>query len=261
MNHTNYLRRLAEASEVKFAVIALFAVSVLLNLVLMVVIMALPKTERTHWLPPEVNKGFWVQGDKLSQQYLEQMSWYAIQLMMNVTPDSVKYQGKMLLQIADPKIHETLKKQIYLNAAIIQRDGVSTYFAPRSSYSDFAQYPNRIAYSGNLITLLGDKQTKKVNKTFLLEFGSIAGKTMLVQFKETNHADPLGIKQEFKEGQAVKESATSTVNNTSAGFEPDAMELNQMLQSGQGIGAPKDSTVSESSGLEDTPSTNEENIQ
>ena len=58
--------------------------------------------ERVVLLPPAVHKSFWVEQDRVSPEYLEQMGYFLLQLILNVTPQSIDHQSRLLLQYAAP---------------------------------------------------------------------------------------------------------------------------------------------------------------
>lgn len=190
MLHTNFLHRLAQAADVKLFFIFALIGSFVLNLVLGLTIAVWPKSQRTIYLPPEVSKTFWVDSDKVSPEYIEMMGTYVVQLILNVTPQSAKYQGNMLLAITDPRAHPVIKQRIERTAARLAKDGVSTIFAPDAVFTD-PKKPMRIAWSGNLVTLMTDKRVSELRKFYMAEFETIAGRTVLSRFEETSEASPL----------------------------------------------------------------------
>jgi len=201
MQHNNYLARIAVAGEVRLLIIFVLIISFGINLVLGFVLSTMPKGERVYLSPPAIEKSFWMQGDKLSQEYLEQMGYFVIQLMLNATPNSVQYQGKQLLAVVSPLKHAEIKKMIDVNAALLTRNDVSTYFASTSVSTDLKTAPMRIAFTGDLLTIMSDKSVQRLQKVFMVEFGWNAGRMELADFRETNSADPLGLKQAPKEAQ------------------------------------------------------------
>ncbi len=190
MLHTNFLKRLAQAAEVRLLFIVLMLGSFVLNVILVTTVAIWPKEQRTVILPPVVQKSFWVDGNNIAPEYIEMMGAYVLQLMLNVTPGSVKYQTEMLLGITDPRIHPVIKKLSLSTAARLTRDGVSTVFTPESVYTD-SKTPNRMAWGGSLITLMTDKRVSELRKYYMVEFATVAGRTVLSRFEETSEASPL----------------------------------------------------------------------
>ena len=81
-------------------------------------------------MPPTINKSFWVESDKVSADYLEQMGYFLAQLVLNVTPQSVDYQSNLLLQYAAPASYGELKTAMAVAGERLKRDGAATVFSP-----------------------------------------------------------------------------------------------------------------------------------
>jgi conjugal transfer pilus assembly protein TraE len=193
MQHTNYLHRLAESAGVRTLFIAMLMVSIAVNLMLGWAIATMPKGQRTVFIPSEVRKSFWVDTEGVSSEYMEQMGLHVVYLQNNVTPQSVRYQGRMLLGLVDPAIHPTLKKRIEQTAVRLERDGVSTMFTPGQVIVDATHYPDRIAFVGQMTTLLTEKRVAEVQQTWMVQFATLAGNTVIKDFRQTSDKDPLGL--------------------------------------------------------------------
>jgi hypothetical protein len=89
----------APAGRRRFLVVLLVG-SMLVNLILAVFAVRLAGHERIVVVPPTIHKTFWVESDRVSSEYLEQMGYFLMQLTLNVTPQSVDHQAKVLLQYA-----------------------------------------------------------------------------------------------------------------------------------------------------------------
>src|SRR5690348_9809428 len=88
--------------------LALLIGSVLVNLILAVFAYRLSSHQRVVVMPPSVHKTFWVEDERVSAEYLEQMGYFLMQLILNVTPQSVDHQSKVLLQYAAPAAYGEL---------------------------------------------------------------------------------------------------------------------------------------------------------
>jgi hypothetical protein len=60
-------------------------------------------SERTVLVPPEVHKSFWVSGEKVSGDYLQEMAYWYAGLALNITPHVAEYQKGSLPQIRRPQ--------------------------------------------------------------------------------------------------------------------------------------------------------------
>lgn len=166
--------------------------SLALNLVTAVTTYRLIGLERVILVPPSVHKTFWVDSDKVSAEYLEQMGYFLLQLVLNVSPQSVDYQSKLLLQYAAPASYGEIKTAMAVVAERLKRDGASTVFSPRSLTTD--ERLLKVAVEGSLTTFIGDRRVSEANKAYLVELQYALGKLYIKSFKEVNANDPLDTK-------------------------------------------------------------------
>jgi conjugal transfer pilus assembly protein TraE len=205
MNKQSLIERLALAADIKAFVFWVLGISVALNFILVAAVYTLPKGVKHELVPPQVTKTFWVGADQFDRSHLEEMGLYVVQLQLNVTPKSAKFQGQQLLKIVAPAEYATLSEQIHMNAALIERLNVATTFMP-TSFSYDPKFPNRISVQGVFQTHFPDKTIGSTTKVYMVEFSrSAAGKMELKDFRETKTNDPLGVEEDFKAAQAVKD--------------------------------------------------------
>lgn len=168
---------------------ALLLGSIALNLVTALIAYRLVGAERVVVVPPAVHKSFWVENDKVSAEYLEQMGYFLIQLALNVTPQSVDYQSRLLLQYVAPASYGEIKTAMSIVAERLKRDGASTVFSARNLTTD--ERAMKVAIQGSLTTFIGDRRVADVTKSYLVELQYAAGKLTIKSFKEVTVNDPL----------------------------------------------------------------------
>ena len=147
--------------------------------------------ERVTFLPPQIERGFWVEADRVSRDYLDQMALFVLQLAYNVTPSSVDFQNTALLKYAAPEAHGALEKAGRLAAERVKRDQVATLFSPRSVLHDKGD-ALRVAVTGELTTYVTDKASPPRALTVLVAFRYDGGRTVVTTLKETTQDDPFG---------------------------------------------------------------------
>ncbi len=172
---------------IQFLLAALAATSVLLALH----VFLHQDRDRVTFLPPQIEKGFWVEADQISRDYLDQMALFVLQLSYNVTPASVDFQNAALLKYAAPEAHGALEKAGRLSAERIKRDQISTLFSPRSVLHDKAN-GLRVAIQGEFTTFVTDKASPPRAMTVLVAFRYDGGRTVVTTLKETSQDDPFG---------------------------------------------------------------------
>lgn len=163
--------------------------SIAVNLVTALTAYRLIGSERVIVVPPAVHKSFWVENDKVSAEYLEQMGYFLIQLALNVTPQSVDYQSKLLLQYVAPASYGEIKTAMTIVGKRLKRDGASTVFSARNLTTD--EHALKVAIQGSLTTFIGDRRVSEVTKSYLVQLQYAAGKLTIKSFKEVTVNDPL----------------------------------------------------------------------
>ncbi|MCP5279430.1 MAG: type IV conjugative transfer system protein TraE [Thiobacillus sp.] len=169
----------------------LVAVLALASLLLALHVFLHQDRDRVTFLPPQIERGFWVEADRVSRDYLDQMALFVLQLAYNVTPSSVDFQNAALLKYAAPEAHGALEKAGRLAAERVKRDQVTTLFSPRSVLHDQVD-ALRVAVTGELTTYVTDKASPPRAITVLVAFRYDGGRTVVTTLKETTQDDPFG---------------------------------------------------------------------
>jgi len=167
--------------------------SILVNLVLAVFAVRLAGRERVVVVPPTIHKTFWLESDRVSAEYLEQMAYFLMQLTLNVTPQSVEHQAKVLLQYAAPASFGELRTALLAAGERLKRDGASTIFSAQELAVD--ERALRVGVRGQLTTFVSDRRVSEVSKGYAIELQYSGGRVFLKAFRETNPNDPLEIQR------------------------------------------------------------------
>ena len=163
--------------------------AMLTNLILAVFVIRMAGHERIVVVPPMVHKTFWVEADRVSPEYLEQMGYFLMQLTLNVTPQSVDHQSKVLLTYAAPAAFGELRTALAATAARLKRDGAATVFSAQDITVD--ERTMKVGVRGQLTTYVSDRRVSEVAKGYAIEFLYSAGRIYLKAFRETHPNDPL----------------------------------------------------------------------
>lgn len=173
---------------------AILALSLAINFLLAIGLAKADRTHRETMVPPTIHKSFWVEDEKVSPEYLEEMGLYIMQLALNNTPVSIDYSIERLLKYASPQAFGELEKVLKVTAVNMKRDGSSTFFSIRNVTPN--DKDNSIVFAGVLSTLIGDKKTSDTPKAYIVKFGYSAGRIFILEFRETD------VKQPFKEPES-----------------------------------------------------------
>ncbi len=180
---------IASARRATSFLVALLVGSMLVNLVLAVFAARLSGHERIVVVPPNIHKTFWVESDRVSSEYLEQMGYFLMQLTLNVTPQSIDHQAKLLLQYAAPASFGELRTALLAAAERLKRDGASTVFSAQDLVVD--ERALKVGVRGQLTTFISDRRVSEVSKAYAIELQYSGGRLFLKAFRETNPNDPL----------------------------------------------------------------------
>lgn len=183
------LRDLASARRAAAFLVALVVGSMTVNLILAVFAVRLVGHERIVIVPPAIHKTFWVEAERVSPEYLEQMGYFLMQLMLNVTPQSVDHQAKVLLQYAAPSASGEMRTALVAAAERLKRDSAATVFSPQDLSVDASAL--RVGVRGQLTTYISERRVSEVAKGYAIEFQYTAGRIFLKAFRETHPNDPL----------------------------------------------------------------------
>jgi conjugal transfer pilus assembly protein TraE len=156
------------------------------HVIALVVILNLLGSVRTLVVPPSMNKSFWVERDKASSEYLEQMGSFIAWLILDVTPASIDWKKDILLGYIAPDQHGAMKTRQELEASRLKRINASTVFMPQQLVpSEDAQ---TVVVRGRLRTLVNGQETGNEAKAFLVEFSYSGGRMHVKTFKEVSNA-------------------------------------------------------------------------
>ena len=194
----------------------LLAVSMLATLLLAAHTLRQAGRERVVVVPPAIHKTFWVEAERASPEYLEQMGYFLAQLTLNVTPQSVEHQSRLLLQYAAPASWGDLRTAMAANAERIKRDGAATVFSPQDLQVD--ERTQRVGLRGLLTTFISDRRVSEVSKGYAIELQYAGGRILLKTFHETNPNDPLETQTRSGAVNAAVASPTSASSDASPPF-------------------------------------------
>ncbi|MCW8966243.1 MAG: type IV conjugative transfer system protein TraE [Candidatus Pacearchaeota archaeon] len=140
---------------------------------------------RTVIVPTEVHEEFWVTDRGVSKSYLREMSYYYLQLVMNVTPHNVDYSTNLFLKYVDPSLYPDLSTKLKVTAGRIKRDNVSTVYFP--STLDIDSKSMRVVATGHMSTFVGDFKKSDEVRRYIIEFTTKGTRLFVKTLCETNN--------------------------------------------------------------------------
>lgn len=168
------------------------ALAIVAIVILAALVYRLATRDRLHVAPPTITKPYWVEDDKASASYLEQMSDYYRFLGLDVSHENVDAQHKQFLKHVDPQVAGDMEAEFKIVADKIKKDQAKTIFSVRDVVVDEAN--QRVAYIGSLSTIIGRREVANDRKAYLFAFRYSRGRLLIKEFHETDEHDPFGTK-------------------------------------------------------------------
>ena len=95
------------------------------------------------------------------------MGYFLMQLTLNVTPQSIDHQARLLLQYAAPASFGELRTGLLTAAERLKRDGASTVFSAQELVVD--ERALKVGVRGQLTTFISDRRVSEVSKAYAIE--------------------------------------------------------------------------------------------
>lgn len=139
-------------------------------------------SERTVVTPPNLAKSFWVEQDRLSNNYLEQFGGYVAWLVLDVTPTTIDWKKDALLKYVAPESHGEIKIRQDVEAERLKKLNASTYFLIQQLSPD--EEKQSVMLTGMLRTQVNGVTTSTVQKSYIEQFHYKGGVIHLKEFRE-----------------------------------------------------------------------------
>lgn len=182
MNPKKYKLLLDNISSDKRFYRLMFMISVVACLGMAIAVNRLIGVERTIIVPPEISKSFWIDNNKVSKSYLEEMALYIAQLELTITPDSFRFQSDQLLRYVYPSAVGEMRSSLDARETQLRRDQIASWFAPADVFADEKNL--QVKLKGRLTSYVGKEQLPPAEKTYLVEFFYNNSRLYLKTFNE-----------------------------------------------------------------------------
>lgn len=165
-----------------------------LNGVLLVILLIMSlslffKKERIVVLPPEVRREFWVEGNRFSSEYLEEMATYFLHLSLDVNQETLNYNTRVLMRYADVSTCNYLREKFAKDIKKLKSNNASTSF----DVKELTVYPeqNTVRAKGVLNRYCGSKCINSSKEIYEVRFKTYRGRLFFKKIKkiEAKHED------------------------------------------------------------------------
>ncbi len=156
------------------------------NLLLVLWLMGLDMTPRTHIVPPGAQRAYWIEKDGADQVLYEEMTRSLASLLLTANPRSIASNVEALLRYVRPEAHDTLRQMFDAHVKYLQKHGYSTVFYPQ----EFQFRKNQVAVIGQYNVFVGSHASPGTTKAYLFTYKWDGGSLWLEAFRETDPRDP-----------------------------------------------------------------------
>ena len=200
---------------------AIMVCSLLTNILMGIGFATMDKTIRMAVVPPEITKTFWFDGRKISQEYLEQMGTWIIDLYATVTPANIDYRNGLILKYVHPTEYGELSVRFKTTSRKIKRDNLSKHFQPREIR--ISEESNAVVLIGVQDIWVGDKRVLgNTLKAFYVAFHYDGSKVTIKELRETDPKRPFDpIETNMIDGSLNESTIITTTSPPSANPDTD----------------------------------------
>jgi len=137
--------------------------------------------ERIVVVPAYQQQSFWLDQANVSKEYLEQMSVFFIENLLNLTPDSIAYQRDVILKHVAPAFYRELKKRFIEEEERYRKECLTTNIKPMHIIVDEANKTTTTI--GIFTSFIAGKQIKQTKDSYQLQFKYQHGRLLIESFK------------------------------------------------------------------------------
>ena len=160
------------------------SVTLLLGISLVITTLMLSiKNERILLVPPQMTKEFWIERDRVSPEYIEQMGVFIATLVGNLSPGNAEFNVNMLIKhYLDPgRNNPEAMRELLRQAAYIKKNNITQAFFP-SSISIVDSANMRVRVEGSNIINIGTTRISGEKVSYLIKFNARDYKLYVEEF-------------------------------------------------------------------------------
>ena len=147
------------------------------------------RNERVIVVPPDLNQEVWLEKNKVSASYLEEMALVFAYLILESSPESAAYKREIILRYAASDGYGALKRRLVEDEQRLKKDHVTTSFQANSLKVDSPKLT--VDLTGDLLRFVGEKRIAQSRDTYRFQFDYHHGRLFIKSFKllTTDHQE------------------------------------------------------------------------
>jgi len=154
--------------------------SVLLVVVFLQSIFLFFRHERIIVSPPELHQSYWVEGNRFSESYLEEMAVFFAHLLLDVSSESLLYQGDVILRHVDAESYSRIRTKLFADAAQLKKENATSRFQPKKAI--VLRKSMEVQLKGTMTQYVSGKDVSSYEETFVVRFSAKNGTIYLKDF-------------------------------------------------------------------------------
>ncbi len=140
----------------------------ILALTVVVNVVFFRKKDRIIIVPPKIEKAVWVETNKVSDTYLEQMGIFFATFVCNMSPINAEYNAKIISEYTDISSRAESKNEIMAQAAYFKKNNVTQAFFPEAVKVDAEK--NYVIIEGTAIRYVGSTKVSHEKVSVHIKF-------------------------------------------------------------------------------------------
>lgn len=186
MNFTIQRSQLEKLFAQRNGYLLLAACAIIVCILQVIVMFFLIGREKVIFVPPSIEKSFWVSSQNVSPEYLSEMTIFFTNLRINMTPESAAMQRDTLLRYIDPSYYGSFKSQLVKEADLLNEQHISVAFYPINVRVDQSHFKALI--EGDVKSFVGDATLPTKRVKYLITYRYDFGRLLIKSFEEVKNA-------------------------------------------------------------------------
>lgn len=137
-------------------------------------------SERVVIVPPDIPKTFWIEKNKVSSEYLEAMSIFVVNLLLDVSPSNIEFSQQQLLKYISPGFYTQMKERLHEESERIKREGITTYFKIQKLK---VKENMEVNIEGILTSFVGGDKVNEEKQNYKIGWDFEGGRISLLRFE------------------------------------------------------------------------------
>lgn len=195
----------------------------LMNIALVYRVVTIDTAEKTIITPLGFEKPFTVQGDSVSDAYLEQMASYFSSHLLTFQKSNALSNFESVLRYVDPLVYNEMRARFLLDVDRIERNNIASVF----HRTKMRMRDSTVYLTGEHIGMIGESVVSRGEKTFAMAFAYDGSNLSITAFNEVR-LTPTGGYDVVDPYKEVLISTGSDASNplTPSGGTPEATDAN-----------------------------------